>query len=501
MPPTSGLSQGPAEEPIALGPTKQLFLDDFLIADATGVRRRIHEVRKHPANPVLRATEPYERNAPPLLNGSVLRDEGRYRMWHLSGAGVHYAESDDGITWSKPQFDFVLRDGQKTNIVVAHAAAGVEGFTLPHFNSIFGVHRDDRDPDASRRYKMIYLGIERDYRGPRGDPFHPTERRGVSVAASPDGIHWRVMQEWATEAICDGGTHLMWDPAREKYVLYGRTKHIPPELAEAWGLRGVPSRPMPPETHAWIKQHHWGRAVARVESPDFVNWDYKDPASAPVVMTADTLDGPGDEIYDMMVFPYESVYIGLARVFHNLPQGTYLDIQLAASRDGAAFTRVGDRAPFIPVGPVGSWDRFNSSSASNPPFAEGDELWFYYGGRDYRHSPYKGADSGRSAGIGLGIIPRDRFVSLGAAFDGGTITTKPLRIEGRTIHLNAKADFGEIVVEMLDLQDKLLGRSKPIQRDGLDLAVEWERAPRRRRTPAVLRLTLKNALLFALWSS
>ncbi len=364
------------------------------------------------------------------------------------------------------------------------------------------MHRDERDADPSRRYKMIYLSVERDYRGRREDPFHPGERRGVGLAVSPDGIHWSLLESWATEAICDGGTHLMWDPPREKYVLYGRTKHIPPELAEAWGLQGTPSLPMPPETHAWIKHYHWGRAVARVESPDFVNWEYKDPASAPVVMTADTQDPPGTEIYDMMVFPYESIYIGLVRVFHNQPQGTTLDIQLALSRDGVAFTRVGDRAPFIPVGPVGSWDRFNNSSASNPPFAEGDELWFYYGGRDYRHSPYKGADRGTSsAGVGLGTILRDRFVSLSAAFDGGVITTKPLRIEGSTLHLNAKADFGEILVEMLDSQGNVLGRSRPIQRDSLDLAVEWEQPPRKRKTPAALRLTLKNALLFALWSS
>ena len=78
-----------------------------------------------------------------------------------------------------------------------------------------------------------------------------------------------------------------------------------------------------------------------------------------------------------------------------------LDVQLAVSRDGVRFTRDRGtiaarqgarptRTAFLPNGPVGSWDRFNQSLANNPPIAVGDELRFYYGGRTYRHAPYKG---------------------------------------------------------------------------------------------------------------
>ena len=55
-------------------------------------------------------------------------------------------------------------------------------------------------------------------------------------------------------------------------------------------------------------------------------------------------DPLGTEFYSMKVFPYESVYIGLIQVFHNSAEECYLDVQLAVSRDGIKFERVGDRS-------------------------------------------------------------------------------------------------------------------------------------------------------------
>ncbi len=44
--------------PITVGATRQLFLDDHLIASQQNVSRQIHPARKHPADPVLEPTEP-----------------------------------------------------------------------------------------------------------------------------------------------------------------------------------------------------------------------------------------------------------------------------------------------------------------------------------------------------------------------------------------------------------------------------------------------------------
>jgi len=473
---------------ITLGHQKQLFLDDYLIKSRTNIKRVIHPAQKYEGNPVLWATEPWE----PELNvlyGSVIQDEGKFKMWYKSGMGVGYAESSDGIRWVKPRLDLVEIDGQKTNLLFLKREKFKGPEILPTFWEPFGVHKDEKDPDPSRRYKMGFLSIIRPYKGPRRDPFHPTDRRGLGIAGSGDGIHWKLIDAFATEAICDGDTHWMFDEARKKYVLYGRTKKTLPEVESAWSK------------YNWYKQYHSGRAVARLESGDFLKWDFTDPATAPVVLTADIEDEPGTEIYSMKVFPYESVYIGLVQVFHARPETCYLDVQLAVSHDSINFTRVADRSPFIAVGPVGSWDRFNQSLANNSPILVGDELRFYYGGRTYRHGPYKGKDTGpNSGGIGFATIKRDRFVSLQASFDEGEILTKPLKLPGSNLHLNAKSDFGEIQVEVLDLAGNSIARSSTIRDDGLDIVVDWKRGGLEdMKNPVVLRFTLKNACLFAVW--
>ena len=479
-----------AAEPIFVGSQRQLFLDDYLIASSKGVTRRIGQARKHPANPVIWPSESWE-DKMSTIYGSVIRDGDKYRMWYKSGMGVGYAEGVDGISWTKPAMDLTVIDGQKTNILWKKKAKRSPPAEFPFFYELFGVHRDDREADPARRYKMGFLDIEWEHKGDGGDPFHPGQRRGMGVAASLDGIHWKLINNWATEAVCDGATHWMFDPARGKYVLYGRTRRMPANVVTAWSK------------YEWFKNWYSGRAVARIESADFVNWDYTRPDTAPVVMTADLRDKPGTEIYSMKVFPYEGIYIGLVQVFHATPDDATLDVQLAVSRDGVHFERVGDRSPFIALGGVGSWDRFNHSLANNEPIAVGDELRFYYGGRCYRHDPYKGDDAGPShAGIGLATIQRDRFVAMESSWNAGQVVTKPLMIRGSSLHLNAASRFGEITVELLDLDGNSIAKSKAFQQDSLDAVVDWKQETKPKLAmPVVLRITLKNAQLFAVWST
>jgi len=74
-------------------------------------------------------------------------------------------------------------------------------------------------------------------------------------------------------------------------------------------------------------------------------------------------------------------------------------------------------------------------------------------------------------------------------------------LTGSTLHLNAKADFGTIDIDALDLEGNLVAKADPVSAEGLDLPVRWRqgRLPETR-TPLRLRITLENAYLFALWS-
>jgi len=484
------LSNSNSWSPIDLNEKKQLFLDDYIIASKVNVVRKIHAAQKHPANPLLWPSESWEGDVA-LVHGSVIKDRDRYRMWYLSRPGVSYAESTDGIIWNKPKLGIFEIEGSQTNVLIRRNAQPDEPNALPYIHNIFGVHKDPQERNASRRYKMGFLSIHRDYKGPREDPFHRGQRRGLGVAGSPDGIQWKLIDNWATEAVCDGPTHWMYDPARQKYVLYGRTKFIAPDVEQACSQ------------DEWCKEHFWGRSVTRLESADFVRWNITDMAKGPVVLTPDIKDPVGTELYSMHVFPYESVYIGLVQVFHNRADECYNDVQLAVSHDSIHFTRVGDRSPFIPVGPIGSWDRFNNSIANNSPLSVGDELRFYYSGRTYRHSPYSGPDKGESGGgIGMASIKRDRFVSLGASFDEGQIISKPLKLHGKSLHLNAKSDFGQILIKVISEEGTVLAKSKSIKCDSLDIQVDWEKGNTNDIDgPVTIQMTLKNALLFAIWCS
>ena len=348
--------------PIVVDQRKQLFLDDYLIASMTNVARRVQVAEKFKGNPVIWKTEPWEEPFN-VVYGSVIRDGDKYKIWYQSGPGVSYAESDDGITWVKPRLDLVVIDGQKTNILFRKKTETSGSDELPYFQELFGVSKDPRETDPSRRYKMCTLSIDWHYTGPK--PNHLNQLRGVGVAGSPDGIHWKIIDNFATTAISDGATHWMFDPALEKYVLYGRTAKTPPEIEEAWS------------GYYWYHRWHSGRAVGRIESNDLVKWNLTETGTAPVVLTTDLQDEPGTEIYSVNVFPYESAYIGLLQVFLARPDACVLNAQLVSSRDGVHFTRVSDRSPIIDVGPVGSWERFNTSLANNPPIVVGDDLRIY----------------------------------------------------------------------------------------------------------------------------
>ena len=79
------------------------------------------------------------------------------------------------------------------------------------------------------------------------------------------------------------------------------------------------------------------------------------------------------------------------------------------------------------------------------------------------------------------------------------MATKPIKLISDALHLNAKCDFGEIVLEVVSSEGKRLGRSRRVECDKLDIPLEWENQFEVPKEPVTLVFKLKNARLFALW--
>ena len=155
----------------------QLVLDDLLIARRTGLTRQLGSIEKHPHNPVIVATEPHEQVGI-LMFGTLIFDDGRYRCWyHTTGDGTHfcYAESQDGLTWSKPHLHRTAWHGSTKNNILLSAP---DGMVIANVS----VSKSLAEPDPARRYRAkLFMYRKGDHRGPA---------RGHYLITSPDGIDW-----------------------------------------------------------------------------------------------------------------------------------------------------------------------------------------------------------------------------------------------------------------------------------------------------------------------
>ena len=473
---------GGAAEVIRIASDEQLFLDeDRILESQDNITRRIHPARKY-GPPVLRPDRPWEEGTA-LLFGSVMFDEEEqiYKMWYYAGpAGVAYATSTDGLHWDKPELDVYPYDGQKTNLIA-------KIWQWDYFREFIGVHKDIGEPDPRRRYKMVFLSMHNDYEGPHANRYRPNKRIGLGVAYSPDGIHFTLDDLFGTEEVCDI-SHIFYDDEIEKFVMYGRCLLKPD---------------MPIGTR--FKRWGNGRAVVHLTSPDLEQW-----TPGAFVYAAEHSDPKGTEIYSISAFPYSGMYVCLIQMFHGLRDEGRLDYQIGFSPNRKDVVRPGPHTPFLAEGDVGQWDRFNISIGELPPLTVGDEWWFYYGGRTYRHSPYEGPDSldGEKAKetkiyrsqIGLARVKRGRLVSLEGGFDGGDVRTRPFYFEGTRLFLNANAHYGVITVRLYDEGGKAYpgGTTTITGRDEVDIPVEFTDLDLStlEGKPIKMKVTLENAQLY-----
>jgi hypothetical protein len=452
----------------------RLFVDDELIADRQGVTRFINQAKKHPGNPVVRPQLPWEDDMV-LLYGSVIRDEstGTFRMWYLGRnfedknpmrTVVCYAESDDGIKWRKPELGLVDYKGTTANnIVMVNHGQGLDTIV---------VFIDPADTDPQRHFKMFIYQLNT-----------PDRREGLYLYTSPDGLNWterprpimpgvlrypkNADEQFRDDILIDGigdVTMVRYDPVLKRYIANLKT------------LMG-PKR---------------SRCLA--ESDDLIHW-----TRPRLILEPDERDG-ADQIYGMVGFPYESLWLGIVQRYFAGGDLT-LDLTWAVSHDGRNWSRLEPRDAFLPVGPAGSWDSGNNSPSNSPPIRVRDELWFYYGGRNRSHNtrPTIGA-------IGLATLPVDRIAGLRAR-GRGVVTTRPLTFADGTLHVNADARNGSLRIELLDaetgeaLKGYGLDSAAVLRADSMDKTVTWTAGDRlpSEAGPIRIRFVMDRCDLFSFW--
>ncbi len=228
-----------------IGQNLELFVDRHHIASMDGVQLALHPPR--PAEVAVRFDKPWE--GPYSAYVTVFRDDDLYRMYYRGWADLNgdqltcYAESPDGITWTKPKLGLVaFQDSTENNIVLR--MPGLQG------THNFAPFRDDRPgvPDDAR-YKAL-----------GGQPPY--------AFASADALHWRRLdpKPVMTKGAFDSQNLAFWNPQHNAYNAYFRI----------------------------IRDRV--RAIATSSSEDFLTWSEPTPL--------DVGDGPKEHFYTNATTPY-----------------------------------------------------------------------------------------------------------------------------------------------------------------------------------------------------
>lgn len=337
------------------------------------LQRVWHAARKYP-EPVLRAEHPWERNAP-VAFGTVLLRGGRFQMWYCAWTRhiqpcVCYAESDDGVHWTKPAVGLPEAPGGTEGNVVLRAA---------HPDGLIDDISVIADP-GDRRWPLKALYWE-------GVPGNADVERGIRAARSSDGVRWEplgmALRHWGDRF------NAMAMRRDGRFVVLGRAPG----------------------------GHDKGRVVFHSDSADLKRWTRPRLALAP-----DAEDPAPMQFYSATAFPWAGLLLGSIERMHMTPD--VLDPELIWSRDeGLTWHRSRTRPALIARGAAGSFDSAWTTLTTNAPIVRGGEMWFYYSGRSgAHHAPYPH----NHGAIGLATLRLDGFCSLQAREAPGTVLTPPV---------------------------------------------------------------------------
>ena len=152
-----------AQTVVDIGSRRELFVDAFLIESLKGEARQLLH-RPTPREIVLVCDRPWEGNGPNYV--TVLQDGDLYRMYYRGLdcdrglAAFHeyvycYAESRDGVHWTRPNLGLFEFGGSKDNNIIISEQDEEFGTCSGNFSPFL-----DKNPEApdAQRYKGLAGG-------------------------------------------------------------------------------------------------------------------------------------------------------------------------------------------------------------------------------------------------------------------------------------------------------------------------------------------------------
>ena len=544
-------------KPHELGYGTELFVDDALIETKRGVTRTLHPATKT-SQPVIapEPDKPWENDGPERtkrvnLLGTVLHDNrtNKFQMWYMArmdpdhghripglyvprtGSGdatrymgrrtdddgrhfrgsdigdlLCYAESDDGLTWTKPNLGIFDFDESPNNNIVWDL----------HGASVF---LEDDPRDERERYKAI--GFCRRY-------------RNIFLITSPDGIRWsdEGLKQPVIERANEGPTNVVCDERADRYLSYmlvgrgGERRHI--EYSESKRLESGWSEITPilepnPEDDALGKERY---GAIRAEFHNMSGFPYRPNDRIGINRVNSEQDSLSPSLSDRLIgrnpraIEIPSIYIGLLGVLYvtedivNTVPGQAavdgpIDAQLIYSRDGVKWHHFEDRTPVIPRGSAITDRRLSLSDkhgfdsgmilfTAKEPLVEDDGIHWYYTGSTQTHGKLL---KDKVMSIGRASWRLDGFVSLDA--DDGVVETVPLRLPDGRLEVNVDASGGSLAVDVLSPDGQVqpgfsAETCTPIRGDHVRHSVRWgDRGLNQAEQPCRLRFRLKGAKLYS----
>ena len=414
-----------AQEVTDIGSRLELFVDGALIASQENVRLVMHP--PHDEGIAVPFDNPWEGGFSGYA--TVIKDGDLYRLYYrgLPEAGKDgneaettcYAESKDGITWTKPDIGlFEVRGRKDNNVVMAQRAPVTHNFS-PMLDTREGVPDD-------QRFKAI----------------GGTMKSGLIAWVSADGKDWKKLQEEPVilnemvkyKYFFDSQNLAFWSEAEGKYLCFFRV---------------------------FVDNI---RRIAKTTSDNFIDW------TEPVLMEYQHRGGesPIDHLYTNQTSPYYRAphqYVSIAARFMpgrqvlNEEQAKAINVNpkyfkdtsdavLMSSRAGNDFYDRTFLSSFVRPG-VGAqnWVSRTNYPALNVVQTGPAEMSVYLN-QDYAQP---------TAHLRRYSMRIDGFASAQSDFAGGELITTPIKFFGKQLEINfATSAAGGIKVEIQDLEGKAI---------------------------------------------